>query len=155
MSFCAVGYSAAFNTLTMRNPHTTYAKVLLIGALAFSFAAEAAHYTFADAPASSLKKAASQDTMQQWQKKLLGPYANIDMLSAYNLRSAYISLLEHAHAQHSGWSDADWQQAKAVLDKMDSKKGTLESQLTLDDKAKIKVMQAEFRALETAGNVRD
>ena len=127
---------------------------MLGAALAFSFAAEATNYnsTVTAAPAAV---ATQENMLQQWQKKLLGPYANIDTLTSGNIREAYITFMSSVREQHSSWSDKEWEQAKAVLDKLDYKKNTLEGQLGLADKAKIKALQAEFRTLETAGDVKN
>lgn len=130
----------------------TYAKLLLAGALAFSFAAEATNYNLQPAT-ESISVTAPND--QDWHKKLLGPYSNVDTLTAANMREAYITLLENVRQLHGRWADKDWEQAKAVLDKLDYKKNTLESQLSIGDKAKIKMLQAEFRTLETTDDVKD
>ncbi|GAB3822438.1 hypothetical protein [Pontibacter rugosus] len=138
----------------MTKKYKTYTKLMLAGALAFSFAAEATNYTLAKSTEVTAKMA-QEDVAMQWQKKLLGSYSDISTLTATNIRAAYITLLENVRAQHSNWNDADWNQAKAVLDKLDYKKNTVEDKLDLTSKAKIKALQGEFRTLETAGDVKD
>ncbi|WP_242927924.1 hypothetical protein [Pontibacter vulgaris] len=98
-----------------------------------------------------------QDTtsIKQWEQNLLGTYAEVNTISALNLRQAYITLLENARAQQNTWTDKDWNKVHAVINKLDARKNALEKQLGADDKAKIKLLQGELRALETKGDVKD
>ncbi len=98
---------------------------------------------------------AVQQGTKQLEQTLLGEYAEINALTATNLRQAYITLLENVRAQQNTWTDADWNKVHAVINKLDARKNALNKQLGADDKAKIKLLQGELRALETKGDVKD
>ncbi|RIJ43083.1 hypothetical protein [Pontibacter oryzae] len=138
----------------MKNTNKKYAKLMLAGALSFSFVAEATNYTLTE-NSTHITEIVSQASTKKWEKQLLGPYHKINTLTAANVREAYTAFLTNVRAQHNNWTDTEWDHAKAVLDKLDYKKNTLESQLKLDDKGKIKMLQAEFRALETGDDIKD
>lgn len=128
---------------------------MLAGALSFSFVAEATNYTFTDTNSHVTEVAKQASTAKKWEKQLLGPYYKINTLTAANVREAYITFLTSVREQHQNWTDTEWNHAKAVLDKLDYRKNSLESQLKLNDKGKIKMLQAEFRALETGDDIKD
>ena len=111
------------------------------------------------ATANKAVAAQQQDTtstsVKQWQQELLGEYAEVNKLTATNLRQAYITLLESARAKQSTWNDQDWKKVHAVINQLDARKNSLSKQLGADDKAKIKLLQGELRALETKGDVKD
>ena len=140
----------------MKNNNRTLAKLMLAGALGFSFAAEAANYTLhaTDVPV-AVTIAQDDNSVKQWQQELLGEYADVSKLTAENLRQAYITLLESARAKQSTWSDQEWKKVQAVMNQLDARKNAVEKQLGTDDKAKIKLLQAELRALETKGDIKD
>lgn len=138
----------------MENRHKTYGKLLLALALGFSFAAEATSHTiYVYEPAVAAVQ--EDETAQLWQKELLGTYADVNSLTAANLREAYITLLVNVREKKGSWSDQDWNKAKAVINKLDARKSSMEKELGTDDKAKIKLLQAELRTLETAGDIKD
>ncbi|WP_461490617.1 hypothetical protein [Pontibacter sp. HJ8] len=140
----------------MKNNNKILAKIMLAGALGFSFAAEAANYTL-HTPAIPVAVAIAQDdnSVKQWQQELLGEYADVSKLTAENLRQAYITLLESARAKQANWSDQEWKKVHAVINQLDARKNVVEKQLGADDKAKIKLLQGELRALETKGDIKD
>ncbi|WP_148561627.1 hypothetical protein [Pontibacter korlensis] len=138
----------------MKNTNKKYAKIMLAAAMGFSFVAEATNYTTAKAEAAVIRVQDDQNK-PQLQQELLGSYADITTITAANLRSAYITFMENVRAKQNTWNDEDWKAAKVVLEKLDARKNTVEQQLGADDKAKIKVLQAEFRTLETKGDVED
>ncbi|MCC9136809.1 hypothetical protein ACFSKU_10105 [Pontibacter silvestris] len=136
----------------MEKSNKTHLKIMLAVALGFSFAAEATNYT---SDKSKSMAEVVQNEAPSMQKELLGSYANIEALTASNMREAYITLLESVRAKHGNWSDEDWANAETVRNKLDSRKKALEDNLGVDDKAKIKVLQGEFRTLQTADDVKD
>ncbi|WP_276498910.1 hypothetical protein [Pontibacter litorisediminis] len=136
----------------MKNSSKTYAKVMLAAALGFSFAAEATNYTTAKAEAVAVTV---QDDKLPLQQELLGEHADINAITAQNMRQAYITFMENVREQKANWGDTEWQNAKNVLERLNAHKETVEKELGTDDKGKIKMLQAEFRSLETAGDVKD
>ena len=88
------------------------------------------------------------------EKELLGPYTDISSLSASNIAHAYIIFLDRVKAKHSTWNKADWDYAKAVLAKLDSRKRSMGRIINIDDLSKIKEIEAEFRELEAKGSAR-
>ena len=138
----------------MENRHKTYGKLLLALALGFSFAAEASnHAIYVHEPAVAVVQ--EDESIKHWQQELLGTYADVNSLTAANLREAYITLLVNVREKKGKWNDQDWNKAKAVIHKLDARKNSMEKELGTDDKAKIKLLQAELRTLETAGDIKD
>ncbi len=129
---------------------------MLALALGFSFAAEATNNTFTltDSGKAAIERQ-QEDSATKLQQELLGQYADINALTATNLRQAYITLLENVRSKHATWTDQDWAKAQAVVNKLDAKKNTLEKQLGVDDKGKIKLLQGELRTLETKADAKD
>jgi polyhydroxyalkanoate synthesis regulator phasin len=107
-----------------------------------------------DVPA-AVTIAQDDNNVKQWQQELLGEYADVNKLTAENLRQAYITLLESARAKQSTWSDQEWKKVQAVINQLDARKNVVEKELGTDDKAKIKLLQGELRALETKGDIKD
>lgn len=139
----------------MKNTNRSLAKIMLAGALAFSFAAEAANYTMSPATSVAVTMAQDEASVKQWQQELLGEYAEVNKLTAANLRQAYITLLESARAKQNSWSDQEWKKVQAVMNKLDARKNAVEKELGTDDKVKIKLLQGELRGLETKGDIED
>lgn len=137
----------------MKRTNRTYAKLLLAGALGFSFAAEAANYTLTEKPAVQVQQ--DNKGVTAFQQELLGPYAEINSIKAADLRQAYIMLLQSVRERHESWTDVEWNKAKAIINKLDARKKAIHKQLGADDKAKIKLLQGELRTLETKKDIKD
>ena len=137
----------------MKRSNRTYAKVLLAGALSFSFAAEAANFTSTEVPAIQVQQ--GNQGVPAFEKELLGPYADINKIPAADLRQAYIMLLESTRTKSDAWTDAEWNKAQAVMKKLDARRKIVSNELGTDDKAKIKLLQGELRALETKKDIKD
>ncbi|WP_250431587.1 hypothetical protein [Pontibacter ruber] len=134
-------------------------KFLGITALALAcgitFSGEVSAQTATSKKAAVAQQDTTSNSVTQWQQELLGQYANVNALTATNLRQAYITLLESARAKQNEWNDQEWKKVQAVMNKLDAKKNSLNKQLGADDKAKIKVLQGELRALEGKGDIED
>lgn len=138
----------------MKNTNRTYAKVMLAAALGFSFAAEATNYNNVETDAAAFAVQDDQ-SMLPMQQELLGEFAGINSITAQNMRQAYITFMENVREQKGAWGDEQWQNAKNVLERLNAHKETVEKELGTDDKGKIKMLQAEFRSLETKGDIKD
>ena len=137
----------------MKRSNKTYAKVLLAGALSFSFAAEAADYTLIEVPTIQVQQ--DRQGVPAMEKELLGPYADINKIAATDLREAYIMLLQSVRDRQDTFTDAEWNKAQAIVKKLDARRKVVEKQLGTDDKAKIKLLKNELRALETKKDIKD
>ncbi|MEJ8756392.1 hypothetical protein WG947_05265 [Pontibacter sp. H259] len=137
----------------MKRSNRTYAKVLLAGALSFSFAAEAANFTLIETPTIQVQQ--GSQGVPAMEKELLGPYADINKIPAADLRQAYIMLLESTRNKSEAWTDAEWNKAQAIMKKLDARRKVVSNELGTDDKAKIKLLQGELRALETKKEIKD
>lgn len=138
----------------MKRSNKTYAQLLLAGALSFSFAAEAANFTTITQGNGALKTQQNQG-VPAFEQALLGPHADINKIAAADLRQAYITLLEGVRSQSDNWTDAEWNKAQAIMKKLDARRKVVEKDLGTDDKAKIKLLQGELRALETKKDIKD
>ncbi|MER2996586.1 hypothetical protein [Pontibacter populi] len=137
----------------MKRSNKKYLGLLLAGALSFSFAAEAANYSFI-AQNTELTQQGNQG-VPQLEKDLLGPYAEINKIAATDLREAYIMLLQSVRDRQDSFTDAEWNKVQAIMKKLDARRKVVSSELGNDDKAKIKLLQGELRALETKKDIKD
>lgn len=137
----------------MKRSNKTYAKVLLAGALSFSFAAEAANFTSTEIPTQQVQQ--GNKGVPTMEKELLGPYADINSIKPANMRHAYIMLLQSVRDKSESWTEAEWNKAQAIMKKLDARRKVVEKQLSNNDKAKIKLLQGELRALETKKDIKD
>ncbi|MBC5775587.1 hypothetical protein H8S95_16035 [Pontibacter sp. KCTC 32443] len=138
----------------MNRTNKSYAKILLAGALSFSFAAEAANITLTETAPMEQQQQGNQG-VPALQKELLGPYADINSIAAADLREAYIMLLQSVRERHDTWTDAEWNKAQAISKKLDARRKVVEKDLGTDDKAKIKMLKGELRSLETKKDIKD
>ena len=137
----------------MKRTNRTYAKILLVGALGFSFAAEAANYTATEKPVVQVQQ--GNQGVAAFEKELLGPYADINKIPAADLRQTYIMLLQSVRDRQDSLTDPEWNKVQAIMKKLDARRKVVSSQLGADDKAKIKLLQGELRSLETKKDIKD
>ncbi|WP_439883125.1 hypothetical protein ACSX1A_08120 [Pontibacter sp. MBLB2868] len=97
-----------------------------------------------------------QDSMMsEWERNLLGNWADLSTINETNVREAYITFMENVRAQKSNWTDKDWEKAKMVMEKLNQRKSEITGNIPTDTEVKIKALQMEFRTLETAADVGD
>lgn len=84
----------------------------------------------------------------EWERDLLGQYAERSSVNAGNIRQAYLTFMENVRARRGTWDDEDWEMAKLVMEELNQRKDELDD-LPDDDEVKIKALQMEFIALET------
>ncbi|HEY4652067.1 MAG TPA: hypothetical protein VIG72_11670 [Pontibacter sp.] len=137
----------------MKTTNKICASLLLAGALSFSAAAQATNTTTQGNGAMQTQQ--NNNGVPALQQELLGPYADINKIPAANLRQAYITLLESVRERNDNWTDAEWNKAQAIMKKLDARRKVVEKDLGTDDKAKIKLLHAELRALETKKDIKD
>lgn len=88
-----------------------------------------------------------------WERNLLGEHADFATITRQNIQEVYVSFIENVRRQYETWSDDDWKMAKLVLQKLNERKSVVAQDLPTDDEVKIKALQLEFSALETAEEV--
>ena len=84
----------------------------------------------------------------EWERELLGQFAERSSVNAGNIRQAYLTFMENVRARHGTWDDEDWGMAKLVMEELNQRKDELDG-LPDEDEVKIKALQMEFIALET------
>jgi hypothetical protein len=139
----------------MKRSNKTYAGLLLAGAMSFSFAAEAANYSFTTQGNQPVQTQQGNQGVPALEKELLGPYAEINKIAATDLREAYIMLLQSVRDRQDSFTDAEWNKVQAIMKKLDARRKVVSNELGNDDKAKIKLLQGELRALETKKDIKD
>ncbi|WP_299819826.1 hypothetical protein [uncultured Pontibacter sp.] len=130
---------------------THYSRALLL--LAFSFAVEAASPVICNHLSQELLQ--TEPAAKSFEKELLGPYADISALTASNLQHAYITFIGKVRSRQSVWSATEWKQVKSVMAKLDSRKNSMDQLLRVADKAQIRNIQDEFKAIEAKSNSKD
>ncbi|TPE43236.1 hypothetical protein [Pontibacter mangrovi] len=102
------------------------------------------------------RRANEAPALGEWEGNLLGNWANYDSINEENVREAYITLLENVRQQRGTWDDQDWEMAKQVMEKLNTRKNELDaSKIPTDTEVKIKALQMEFHTLETAADATD
>ena len=91
--------------------------------------------------------------MAEWERNLLGRWADYASIDAANVRDAYITFMENVRVKKENWTDADWEMAKMVLQKLNDRKSEITGNIDTDTEVKIKALQMEFRTLEAAADV--
>lgn len=89
----------------------------------------------------------------EWERNLLGRWADMATINAENVREAYITFMENVRAKKENWTDADWDMAKLVMQELNNRKSEIEGNIDTDTEVKIKALQMEFRTLETAADI--
>ncbi|MCX2739117.1 hypothetical protein [Pontibacter anaerobius] len=101
------------------------------------------------------QKSLTEDDLSEWERNLLGRWADLASINENNVREAYITLLENVRQQRGTWDDEDWEMAKRVMEKLNDRKSEISGNIPTDTEVKIKALQMEFRTLETASDVSD
>ncbi|GAB3534702.1 hypothetical protein GCM10027443_22210 [Pontibacter brevis] len=94
-----------------------------------------------------------QARKSEWERNLLGRWADMATINAANVREAYTTFIENVRAKHENWTDVDWDMAKLVLEELNDRKSEIEGNIDTETEVKIKALQMEFRALETADDI--
>ncbi|GAA3945850.1 DUF6565 domain-containing protein [Hymenobacter algoricola] len=94
-------------------------------------------------------------TAADTQRRLLNENVVIGSARATELPDLYGRLLEHTRDNRRQWSQADWSAASAVLEKLNVRYEQVREQLSVDDRLRVRSLQAEFRTLEKARDVKD
>lgn len=87
------------------------------------------------------------ERLSQWERDLLGQYANGAAISAGNIQLAYSTFMENVRARHKAWSSEDWEMAEEVLEELNQRKESFEG-MADEAEVRIKAMQMEFAALK-------
>ncbi|PJJ59165.1 DUF6565 domain-containing protein [Hymenobacter chitinivorans] len=104
----------------------------------------------------SLDAAARQpETASAAQRRLLNETVTISRARANELPELYLHLVENTREQRKTWSPADWSAASAVLERLNARYEQVREQLPLEERVRIRSLQAEFRTLEKARDVKD
>lgn len=95
----------------------------------------------------------SEARKAEWERNLLGPWAEMSTINAGNVREAYITFMENVREQRENWTEADWDMANLVMEELNNRKSEIDATIDTETEVKIKALQMEFRALETAADV--
>jgi len=88
------------------------------------------------------------------QRKLLNSSAPINRAAASALPDLYGRLIESARAKGSSWSKPDWEAANLVLGRLNDRYNQVGDQLVIEERVRIRSLQAEFRTLEKARDLK-
>jgi hypothetical protein len=95
------------------------------------------------------------ETVSSAQRRLLNENVTISKARATELPELYLHLLESTREQRQAWVQADWSAASAVLERLNARYEQVREQLPLEERVRIRSLQAEFRTLEKARDVKD
>lgn len=88
------------------------------------------------------------------QRKLLNTSAPINRAAASALPDLYGRLIEAARAKGSSWSKPDWEAANLVLGRLNDRYNQVGDQLVIEERVRIRSLQAEFKTLEKARDLK-
>ncbi len=88
------------------------------------------------------------------QRKLLNTTAPINRAMASTLPDLYSRLIESTRMSHKRWLKTDWEGANLVLERLNARFEQVGTQLQLEDRVRIRTLQAEFRTMEKARDLR-
>lgn len=108
------------------------------------WAAENGHPVIAEV----LMGTARDSAVNEVQSRLLGSTAPINRAMASALPDLYARLVEATRVQHRQWTTTSWAEANTVLNLLNTRYDQVGSQLTIEDRARVRSLQVEFRALE-------
>jgi small-conductance mechanosensitive channel len=87
-----------------------------------------------------------QARLSQWERDLLGQYANGASITAGNIQLAYSTFIDNVRARHKTWDNEDWEMAELVLEELNQRKEAFDG-MADEAEVRIKAMQMEFEAL--------
>jgi hypothetical protein len=120
------------------------------------YASQKARYQVWAEEQQRLDSAARQpETVAQIQSRLLGENVNISRARATELPELYARLLETTRDQRRRWSAANWSEASAVLTRLNARYEEVRTQLPTKERLDVRSLQAEFRTLEKARDVKE
>lgn len=93
--------------------------------------------------------------LAEWQRTLLGRWADLASVNESNVQEAYVMFMENVREKHESWTNQDWEMAKMVMNTLNEHKKEINGDIQTDTEVKIKALQIEFHALETAADVTD
>jgi hypothetical protein len=94
-------------------------------------------------------------TANDAQRRLLHETVTISKARANELPELYLHLLETTREQRRTWTQADWSEASAVLERLNARYEQVREQLPLEERVRIRSWQGEFRTLEKARDAKD
>jgi hypothetical protein len=97
---------------------------------------------------------AKDSAVDNIQRKLLNTNAPINRAMASSLPDLYSRLIESTRVRYKTWTATDWEGANLVLGRLNSRFEQVGTQLQLEDRVRIRSLQAEFRTLEKARDLR-
>ncbi|OWP63238.1 hypothetical protein CDA63_10310 [Hymenobacter amundsenii] len=99
--------------------------------------------------------ARQQPTAAQAQDRMLGQKVNISRVRATDLPDLYLRLVETMRTEKKGWSQTEWVAASDVLSRLNARYEQVRTDLSLEERLRIRTLQGEFRTLEKARDVKD
>lgn len=105
-------------------------------------------------PKPVLVGAARANAVDNVQRKLLSTTAPINRASASALPNLYARLVETTGDQHKTWTKTNWEEANLLLSRLNDRYEQVGTQLPLEDRVRVRTLQAEFRALEKARDLK-
>ncbi len=105
-------------------------------------------------PETILVGEARDNAVENVQRKLLNTSAPINRAMASDLPNLYAQLVESTNAQHRTWTKTNWDEANLVLERLNTRYDQVGSQLSIEDRVRVRSLQAEFRAQEKARDLK-
>lgn len=87
-----------------------------------------------------------QARLAQWERDLLGLYANGASMSVLHVDKAYATFMGNVRTRHQSWGEEEWEMAEMVLEELNQRKEAFDD-LPDETEVRIKSLQMEFEAL--------
>jgi hypothetical protein len=96
---------------------------------------------------------ATDQASQMTEKLLNSEYRDVNAINADQMHQAYQSLMQQVRDNHQNWTEEEWRQAEQVIERLNARQDQVASSLSAEDKTRIAIMRAEFRAIKAGEEV--
>ncbi len=97
----------------------------------------------------------NETTLNNWRKELLGERRAYSTITGANAKETYLLFMGIVRAKNDKWTLTDWDYVDHVYSELNNRYSQIQSNISAADRLKIKVLQAEYLALEGAADAKD
>lgn len=98
--------------------------------------------------------ASEKAALRQLETELLGPIY-ISAITPDKMLQAYTTFVSKVKAKNKTWTASDWNNADAIMEKLNYRRNLLEHKIATSELIKIKALQIQYRTLETGQDAKE
>ncbi|MFD2514655.1 hypothetical protein ACFSRY_12335 [Pontibacter locisalis] len=131
----------------MKNRYRCFVILIVAVVQCTALEAEATGFSFCYHGASTSAPKQEEQEARRMKKELLGSYHETNLLTTDNISHAYLIFMENVRSKQSSWGNSEWELAQETMNQLNARFTSIYSILRVSDKARIKVVQTEFKKL--------